>query len=360
VKAVSPNALGIEPAVTVRAGLGEPGRRLERSPCVVAYLGASVTVQKQGYRPRLHELLVRRSGQQHKSIMAAVGATGVVPGAFLSDGLVASHRPDICLIEYSTPLLGGREARYVGAALDGIVSKLLAIGAQPCLLHLYRRGKGQDELVASFEEVAEAHGIPSIDLMTPLREAVTAGELAKEALFKDGIHTTPEGSQMVAELAGAALATIVESDGPGATLTAAAPIPSYRDAREVPASIDDVHGDADAGLFKLHLPYVSVGPGAELRRRFDCTLHGLALIIGPESGEVEVVAEGAAQRKMAFDASSNYERFAAMMLSRPVPAGIEATIRVTDTVPDYSITHRPMEPPASRRLKLFSYLVTPV
>jgi hypothetical protein len=351
-------ALEVEPEVDVRAGFGDVARRLREDECSIAYLGASVTVQKNGYRTRLHELIRQRFGREHSSILAAVGATGVVPGVFLADNLVAAHRPDLCLIEYATPLPGRRELAEGGSALDGIIAKLLAVGCQPCLLHVYRRGKDQERMVAAFESVAERHGIPTIDLVTPLRTAVTDGRLDKHWIFKDGMHTTPEGSQLVAEMADLALAEIADAGGPGTTLQASAPSPNYRGAREVGANIAEARGDARMGRFRLQRRYVRITDGSAIRRRFDETLHGLALIIGPESGEIEIAAGGDVQRRMVFDEASHYERLGTIMLKRPVPPGVEVTIGPTGTVPDYSISRRPMEPPPERSLKLFSYLVS--
>jgi hypothetical protein len=356
---MSRTVLGLEAGVNVRAGFGDVARRLREDECSIAYLGASVTVQKDGYRPRLHELIRRRFGLEHTSILAAVGATGVLPGVFLADNLVAAHRPDLCLVEYATPLPGRRELAEAEPALDGIIAKLLAVGCQPCLLNVYRRGTNQDRMVAAFENVAERHRVPSIDLVTPLRAAVMDSRLDKHQIFRDGIHTTPEGSQLVAEMADLALAEITDAGGPGTTLRASAPSPNYRGAREVAANIAEVSGDARMGRFRLQRPYVRIADGSAVCRRFDGTLHGVALIIGPESGEVEITARGDAQRRMAFDEAGHYERLGTMLLKRPVPPGVEVTIRPTEAVPDYSISRRPMEPPPERSLKLFSYLVSP-
>jgi hypothetical protein len=356
---MSPTALELDPEVNVRAGFGDVARRLREDQCSIAYFGASVTVQKDGYRPRLHELIRHRFGLEHTSILAAVGATGVLPGVFLADNLVTAHRPDLCLVEYATPVPGRRDLAEAEPALDGIIAKLLAVGCQPCLLHVYRRGTNQDRMVTAFENVAERHQIPSIDLVTPLRAAVTEGRLDKHQIFRDGLHTTPEGSQLVAEMADRAFAEITAAGGPGTALRAQAPAPNYRGAGEVTANIAEVSGDARMGRFRLQRPYVRITDGSAVHRCFDETLHGLVLIIGPESGEVEVAARGDAQRSMAFDEGGHYERLGTMMLKRPVPPGVEVTIRQTAAVPDYSISRRPMEPPPERSLKLFSYLVSP-
>lgn len=352
-------ALELEPEVNVRAGFGDLARRLREDDCSIAYLGASVTVQKAGYRPALHERIRHRFGREHTSILAAVGAIGVVPTVFLADNLVAAHRPDLCLIEYATPLPGRRELAEGEQALDGIVAKLLAVDCQPCLLNIYRRGANQDQMVAAFEKVAERHGVPSIDLVTPMRAAVTDGRLDKHEIFKDGMHTTPEGSEVVAEMADLGLAEIADAGSPGTTLRAPAPSPNYRGAHEVAVDLAEARGEARMGRFRLQRPYVRIAEGSAVRRRFDETLHGLALIIGPESGEVEIDDGGGAQRKMAFDEAAHYERLGTVMLKRPVSPGTEVNIRLTEAIPDYSISRRPMEPPPERSLKLFSYLVSP-
>jgi hypothetical protein len=352
-------ALALAPEVNVRAGFGDLSRRLREDECSIAYFGASVTVQKEGYRPRLHQLIRDRFGREHASIMAAVGAVSFLPAVFLADNLATAHRPDLCLVEYATPVPGRRELGEAEFALDGIIAKLLAVNCQPCLLHIYRRGPSQDRMVVAFENVAERHGVPSIDLVTPLRAAVSDGRLDKHQIFKDGMHTTPEGSQLVAELADLGLAEIADAGGPGTALRAPAPSPNYRGAHEVAADLAEVRGEGRMGRFRLQRPYVHIAEGSAVRRRFDETLHGLALIIGPESGEVEIDDGGGAQRRMVFDEASHYERLTTIMLKRPVPPGREVTIRLTETVPDYSITRRPTEPPAERSLKLFSYLVSP-
>lgn len=68
----------IDPYVRPRAGLGDLPDRLFRQACTVADLGASVTTQKDGYRPRLHELLRQATRQDHRSVFAGTGAMGSV------------------------------------------------------------------------------------------------------------------------------------------------------------------------------------------------------------------------------------------------------------------------------------------
>lgn len=332
---------------------------LPRTRCLITYFGASVTVQREGYRPRLHERLCRRLGLEHRSLLAAVGATGLVSAACLTDELVTSHQPDLCLIEYATPLAGRRELGEGPAGLDGVIAKLLRAGCVPCLLHLYRRGDDQPGVIESLEQIAQVHGVPTIDLATPFRAAIAAGELEEGRLVTDGIHTTPEGSELVAELACAGLTELIETGGPGPTLTAPATDPSYREAASVQANIEDAHGAGRMGLFRLHRPVLEIPTGPGIRRRFDQALHGLSLIYGPDSGEIEVSASDGVERRMLFDDFCFIERFGTMLLKRPLSAGTEVSIRLTERIPDYEITRRPIDPPSDRSLRLFSYLVAP-
>jgi hypothetical protein len=62
---------------------------------------------------------------------------------------------------------------------------------------------------------------------------------------------------------------------------------------------------------------------------------------------------------MLFDDFCFYERFGTSLFKEPIPAGAEVSIRLTERVPDYTITRRPIDPPSDRRLKLFGYLVVP-
>jgi hypothetical protein len=323
------------------------------------YFGASVTVQREGYRPALHERIRSRFEQEHRPLLAAVGATGLVSAACLADDLVASHRPDLCLIEYATPRAGTRELADGPAGLDGVFAKLLSVGCVPCLLHLYRRGDEQRAVIESLERIAEIHGVPTIDLATPIRAAIAAGGLEESELVKDGIHTTPVGSALTAELACDGIVELAGVDGSGPTLMAPPTDPSYRAAATVPATAEDAGGDGRMTLFRLSRPVLEVATDAVIRRRFDAALHGLALAFGPECGEIEVSADGRTERRMLFDDFCFYERFGTSLFKEPIPAGAEVSIRLTERVPDYTITRRPIDPPSDRRLKLFGYLVVP-
>jgi hypothetical protein len=59
-------------------GLRDTAAQLAAGPVVIAYLGNSVTAQKDGYRPYLHKGLVKRFGHEHKAVNAGFGGVGSI------------------------------------------------------------------------------------------------------------------------------------------------------------------------------------------------------------------------------------------------------------------------------------------
>src|SRR2546421_13112123 len=86
------------PWIQPRDGLGELSSGLRDAPRTIAYLGASVTLQRDAYRPRLHARLQRRTGHEHRSITAAGGYAGAISAVFLMDNFFARHCPDRSVI----------------------------------------------------------------------------------------------------------------------------------------------------------------------------------------------------------------------------------------------------------------------
>ncbi len=351
----------LQPEIVIRGGFGAEGARLRERPRRIAYLGASVTAQGEGYRPKLHERLCRSFGQEHESLLAGVGAIGIASAVFLVDDLVVDRRPDLCLIEYTTAeLVGKRSVGDAEAAMDGVVTKLIAADCAPCMLHLPRRRwppRGH-EVRRAFERVADRHGIPTIDLTSAFADA---GHLkGGESIFRDEVHPTARGSEEIAALAGRAMTTIADASRPaGGPPPAAHAEGRFHRARLAKAGPGDAGGAGRAGRFRLTLPFLEVGPGEPIRVQPEGELHGLALLIGPESGEIEVDDGHGAQRVMAWDDTCFYERYGTVLFERPCPPGAAVEISLTGRSPDYASCRRPVDPPAQRSLRVVGYLELP-
>ena len=100
-------------------GLRNVAERLAAGPASIAYLGNSVTVQKDGYRPHLHAGLIRRFGRAHRQINAGFGAVGSLGSVCTMDDLVIRHRPALCFVECMTGDMGVGLHADIGPALEG-------------------------------------------------------------------------------------------------------------------------------------------------------------------------------------------------------------------------------------------------
>jgi hypothetical protein len=342
-------------AATTPAAIVTGRSGLSGTPSKVAYLGTSVTRQRNGYRPRLHELLERRRGRPLETVAAGLGAMDAVAFAFLTDEFITSHGPDLCFVDVTSSMLSPNRTSADGeAALDGIFTKLRRAACETCLLHLPWRVRGRRfaSRMAAFEAVAELHGVPSIDLATPLHEAAAAGLLDDGRLFRDEVHTSEEGSAAYAAALDAAVGDLMDAGREEVPPLPDAPATSFRDSRHVPADPAD---GGEPGRFRLLQPFVRVAEGSVTRRTFEGSVDGITLVLGPESGEIEVTDPRGSQRAMPWDPWSHYERFGAVLFPRSLEPG-EVTIAPTGRRPDYSQSPVPIDPPDRTTLKLIGYL----
>src|SRR6266516_2318846 len=91
-----------------RRGLGNAATMLSRRIGRIAYLGNSVTAQREGFRPLLHERLTAHFGQPHRLINAGLGGVGSLASLFTMEDLVLRFAPDLCFIECTTGDMGVR------------------------------------------------------------------------------------------------------------------------------------------------------------------------------------------------------------------------------------------------------------
>jgi lysophospholipase L1-like esterase len=325
----------LEPRIRVNGGLGDVPGRLRRKPLKIAYLGASITAQRRGWRPQLHEMLCRETGREHQSISACVGAIGSVSGAFLAEELVVPHEPDLCFVEFTAGDYPGGHTplRDVEPAIDGILRKLREVGCRPVLVHLPNRVDRPFEpgldLYDVYARVAERHGAPWVDIAGPLGALVRDGALTGEAVFKDELHLTPEGGALVAEAIQRGLGEIAAV--PSAE-RAEPPPPderSFHRAKVVPARPDMLADPASAtpGRFRFFYDFVEGGP---FHVELEGELVGFMLVAGPEARRLRVDCDGESQEVDLVDEWSHSVRLAMAMLDRRCRAGARVAVEPID------------------------------
>ena len=321
----------LETYVQQRAGLGDLPARLRSERCKIAYLGASVTVQRKGYRPKLHAALQTACGQEHAIVTAGISGSGSISGAFMMDQLVLAHRPHLCFVDFASRDAAGATAPpWVGPAVEGITTKLRAHGCQPCFLYMYRRDEGRgvyDRVQAAYEEVADHYGVPSIDVASHIREGVAGGSIALDTILRDVTHTTPEGAELIADAIARPVLAIQSGDPvelPGERLYEE----GFADARVVPAREVPLT-DANArgpGLFRFFYDYVAIAEGNRFECAFDGELVGMLLVLGPDTSGIRIAAPEDVREMVLRDDECFYERVGTFVFDRSYPAGTPVTI----------------------------------
>jgi len=349
-----------QPEARLRAGLGDLPDRLRRQACTIAYMGASVTAQQDGYRPRLHALVRQATGHHHKAIGAGFGAMGSISGVFLMDELVLPHRPDLAFVEYATSDVAGTTPfELVGAALEGIVGKLRGAGCEPCFLYLHRRDVDPRScpVIRAYEEVADLHGVPSVDVASWILGATERGSLPEGSVLRDLVHTTDEGSTLTAGGIWHALERIPSLPRPERVPLRDESLLRTRIVQASPALLRD-GSLCTEGSFRLVFPYLEIDSSNELSFVPEGDLVGLLLAVGPHSGYIELEAGGARLEYLLWDKWCSYERLGSVVFTPFPRAGEHVRIRLLDHPVDYSGARQPVVEAESieKRLKLLGLL----
>jgi hypothetical protein len=343
-QALSRTAESGRPAKAATGGLLGAAGQLAEGPATIAYLGNSITRQRDGYRLPLHALLNERFGHEHRAINAGFGGVGSVASACTMDDMVIRHRPRLCFIETLTGDMGVGVHTDTGPALEGMVHKLGAIGASACFLHLPRQGadfSDANPVARTHFALAAHYRIPIVDLAARL-----SGEGSD--YFRDGIHVTPEGGVRTARLIADALEPlfeVAEPELPGRPLYQV----DYCGAgiaAVLPAALRDPAAGR-LGRFRLRYPYLDFAADNAVRFRSEqAAVVGLFLVIGPHSDTVDI--NGQVHRLR--DRWCSYERIHALILPRAIEPGTAIEIAPV----------RREDGPPTPRLKLIGLLVRPV
>ncbi len=158
----------------------------------VAYLGNSVTAQSDSYVDLLHRRVTSLWGLQGEPRRAGLGGVGSLAVAGLLEDLVLRHSPRICFVECSLADAGGATPLHmVEPSIKSILADLQATEIAPVVLHLPRTDVDRqvhDSVVDIYNRVARAYAVPQVDIRF----------LGTHHGFRDGVHTSQELSQLMA------------------------------------------------------------------------------------------------------------------------------------------------------------------
>lgn len=183
-------------------------------PVRIAYLGGSITAAN-GWRPKtLAWFQSQYANVEIVEINAAISGTGSDYGACRIETDVLSKSPDLVFMEHRVNGGGGYEAKSV----EGIIRQIWKKNPQTdiCLVYTLSLGMLKDlqagkqtAFGAIMENVANAYGIPSIDLGVEIARREKAGDLVfksdalvagKMVFSKDGVHPGNEGHEVYRDI----------------------------------------------------------------------------------------------------------------------------------------------------------------
>jgi lysophospholipase L1-like esterase len=336
-------------------------------PVRVAFLGGSITRAGGGYRDQIMGWLRGHyPATPFEEIMAAVSGTGSDFGACRVKQQVIDHQPDLVFVEFAVndnrwPMLLVRET------MEGIVRQIWKAGPSTDICFIYTFAAENLPLlqkgvfpasVTAMEAVASHYNIPSIHMGLAVVDEITKGRMlisgkrgeqtAVPIFSIDGVHPLPEtGHKIYTRVLAADLLSM--KDITGAVRHVLPPVLEKQNWSgagmiSLPAKEARLKGDwhrtDSVTKGKEYYPllpavYSTASAGASLTVKFRGTRFGLADIMGPGTGEVEVTIDKQPPRVISrFDAFCTYYRLNYFILSDLPEGRHTATIRLSRTLVD--------------------------
>ena len=319
-----------------REGFQSFNTDLQTRACKIAFLGNSVTAQKEGYAYKLASQINDYFPPTHEFIFAGIGGIGSLASCFLIEDFVLRHQPDFCFVEFTVADIGyATPTQYLKPALEGIIQKLISSSTKICFLHLYNTHtlpERSDEIILKYEEVLDYYKIPSINV----REKIIAGILdkafhAKDILY-DGVHTTNQGALIYSDFIMKALISKLnvgtdDSSQPNTRLDS-----SFRYTQIVlPESLlNDTSEHLVKARFRGLIKYIQMDNAYTFETSLeDGMILGFFIIADDTSGVVHICFGDNSYHVQTYDQWCNKERIQSVILEKPVPKFQKLRISLT-------------------------------
>lgn len=296
---------------------------LFRSEQHILYIGASVTAQKNSFVLSFHERICRATGHPHKASRIAVGGTGSLVQYWLYRQKHGGFdpKPRLVFFECLTGDLNGLVPEaLLPPLLGGLANHVRGHGGELCVVNSHRTDRSMSsDMHQAYARAADFFSIPFVNLFNSFTPAMPDGLRLDDLFFRDGIHTTDAGS----EILGSMLLAAVMSPR-----NHARPLPPDRSAelRHIVQALDGVRLLQDELRYTtpvddLEVDSIETIPNGDVysalvvpsdRRlsfRFTGYLAYLVFITGPDASVVDLTFGGIKRPMNVFDRHSYYRRF---------------------------------------------------
>lgn len=308
-----------------REGFQSFNTDLQIRACKIAFLGNSVTAQKEGYAHQLASQINDYFTPTHEFVYAGIGGIGSLASCFLIEDFVLRHQPDFCFIECTVADIGyATPPQYLKPALEGIIQKLISSSTKICFLHLYNTHtlpERSDEIILKYEEVLDYYKIPSINVREKINLGILDNDFQVTDILYDGVHTTNQGVLIYSDLIMKALISILnfgtdDFSQPNTRLDG-----SFRYTQIVlPESLlQDTSVLLVKARFRGLIKYVQMGNAYTFETSLDDgMIIGFFIIADDTSGVIHVCFGDNSYHVQTYDQWCNKERIQAVILEKPV------------------------------------------
>jgi hypothetical protein len=314
--------------------------KIELKNLNVLYVGASVTAQKNGYRPELNKLF-EKEGYTVTETVLATGSTGSMFGLCNLSTLPAGNIYDLAIYEYSTGDLniGLTPQDKIKEIVTNSLTHLCELANDVFVVNNYRadyeHGDG-DFIRDLYKQAADIVNVSVLNIypyFESLKKETNADDWNK--IYRDNVHTGVEGSVLLAKelYKNIKLLTNLDYDVR----------PKLIDIPKLSArfmSLSENIGEVESYTYPSTgqtFEYVSLKENEVLSFKLEGELWGLVSIVGPESAWVEVKVDGRVMQKFAqFDQHCYYTRVQPRQFIRKFDTQVDVEIYLSDEKVDFT------------------------
>jgi hypothetical protein len=308
-----------------REGFHSFNTDLQTRACKIAFLGNSVTAQKEGFAYQLASQINDYFPPTHEFIFAGIGGIGSLASCFLIDDFVLRHQPDFCFVECTVSDIGyATPPQYLKPAIEGIIEKLISSSTKICFLHLYNTHtltERSDEIILKYEEVLDYYKIPSINVRKKINSDILDEALYVTDILDDGVHTTNQGALLYADAILKAFIYMLNVKIDVSSRPNKSPNSGFRYTQIVlPESLlNDNSEHLVKARFKGLIKYVQMDNAYTLETSLeDGMILGFFIIADDTSGVVLVCFKDNSYHVQTYDQWCKKERIQAVILEKPV------------------------------------------
>jgi len=319
-----------------REGFQSFNSDLQTRACKIAFLGNSVTAQKEGYAHQLASQINDYFSPTHEFIYAGIGGIGSLASCFLIEDFVLRYQPDFCFVECTVADIGyATPTQYLKPALEGIIQKLISSSTKICFLHLFNTHtlpERSDEIIKKYEEVLDYYKIPSINVREKINSDILKKVFHVTDILHDGVHTTNQGKLIYADIILNALIHMLNVKMDVSIRPNEGPTFGFRFTQIVlPESLlNDTSEHLEKARFRGLIKYIQMDNAYTFETLLeDGMILGFFIIADDTSGVVLVCFGDNSYHVQTYDQWCDKERIQAVILEKPVPKFQKLRISLT-------------------------------